>query len=104
MFNIYRVQEEQTLKDEEADRVEGIRRHQHAEEVRQQIREKEKERVKATNAFFEEGIKLDQEAKARYVCCDFFFSVMTVKMCMNLVILESVFASLLCSSKLLRQF
>ena len=67
MFNICRVQEEQTLKDEEADRVEGIRRHQHAEEVRQQIREKEKERVKVTNAFFEEGIKLDQEAKARYV-------------------------------------
>lgn len=68
VFNIHRVQEEQTLKDEEADRVEGIRRHQHAEEVRQQIREKEKDRIKATNAFFEEGIKLDQEAKARYVC------------------------------------
>ena len=68
VFNIYRVQEEQTLKDEDADRIEGIRRHQHAEEVRQQIREKEKERIKATNAFFEEGIKLDQEAKARYVC------------------------------------
>lgn len=68
LFNIYRVQEEQTLKDEDADRIEGIRRHQHAEEVRQQIREKEKERIKATNAFFEEGIKLDQEAKARYVC------------------------------------
>lgn len=68
VVNIHRVQEEETLKDEEADRVEGIRRHQHAEEVRQQIREKEKERIKATNAFFEEGIKLDQEAKARYVC------------------------------------
>ena len=68
VFNTYRVQEEQTLKDEDADRVEGIRRHQHAEEVRQQIREKEKERIKVTNAFFEEGIKLDQEAKARYVC------------------------------------
>ena len=67
MFNICRVQEEQTLKDEDADRIEGIRRHQHAEEVRQQIREKEKERIKATNAFFEEGIKLDQEAKARCV-------------------------------------
>lgn len=92
VFNIYRVQEEQTLKDEEADRVEGIRRHQHAEEVRQQIREKEKERVKATNAFFEEGIKLDQEAKARYVCCNS-FSRMTVKMCMDLVILKLVFAS-----------
>lgn len=68
MFDVCRVQEEQTLKDEDADRIEGIRRHQHAEEVRQQIREKEKERIKATNAFFEEGIKLDQEAKARYVC------------------------------------
>lgn len=68
VFDICRVQEEQTLKDEDADRIEGIRRHQHAEEVRQQIREKEKERIKATNAFFEEGIKLDQEAKARYVC------------------------------------
>ena len=77
MFNIYRVQEEQTLKDEDADRIEGIRRHQHAEEVRQQIREKEKERIKATNAFFEEGIKLDQEAKARYVC---FFSNSRVTM------------------------
>ncbi|XP_020602402.1 cilia- and flagella-associated protein 45-like [Orbicella faveolata] len=62
---VLKVQEEQTLKDEDADRIEGIRRHQHAEEVRQQIREKEKERIKATNAFFEEGIKLDQEAKAR---------------------------------------
>lgn len=62
------MQEEQTVKDEEADMVEAVRRHQHAEEVRQQIREKEKDRVKARNAFFEEGIKLDQEAKARYVC------------------------------------
>ena len=62
------MQEEQTVKDEEADMVEAVRRHQHAEEVRLQIREKEKDRVKARNAFFEEGIKLDQEAKARYVC------------------------------------
>lgn len=54
------------LKDEEADKTQAIRRHQHAEEVRQQIREKEKDRVRARNSFFEEGIKLDQEAKARY--------------------------------------
>ena len=80
MINIYRVQEEQTLKDEDADRVEGIRRHQHAEEVRQQIREKEKDRIKATNAFFEEGIKLDQEAKARYVC----FSRVTMIICIDI--------------------
>lgn len=62
---VLKAQEEQTLKDEDAERVQNIRRHQHAEEVRQQIREKEKERVKVTSAFFEEGIKLDQEAKAR---------------------------------------
>lgn len=53
------------LKDEEADKIQSIRRHQHSEEVRQQIREKEKDRTHARNAFFEEGIKLDQEAKAR---------------------------------------
>ena len=61
------------LKDEEADKIHSIRRHQHAEEVRQQIREKEKERIQATNDFFEEGIKLDQEAKARYVLFVIFF-------------------------------
>ena len=66
MFHIFRAQEEQTLKDEEAETIQNIRRHHHADDVRQQIREKEKERIKATNAFFEEGIKLDQEAKARY--------------------------------------
>lgn len=62
---VLKAQEEQMLKDEEADKIHSIRRHQHAEEVRQQIREKEKERIQATNDFFEEGIKLDQEAKAR---------------------------------------
>ena len=64
-INICRVQEEQLLKDEEAEKVDAVRRHQHAEEVRQQVREKEKDRIKARNAFFEEGIKLDQEARAR---------------------------------------
>lgn len=61
------MQEEQLLKDDEAEKVDAVRRHQHAEEVRQQVREKEKDRVKARNAFFEEGIKLDQEARARWV-------------------------------------
>lgn len=36
-----------------------------AEEVRAQIREKEQERIAERNAFFEEGVKLDEEAKAR---------------------------------------
>ena len=53
------------LKDEEADKIAAVRRHQHADDVRQQIREKEKDKVHARNAFFEEGIRLDQEAKDR---------------------------------------
>ena len=37
----------------------------YAEEVRRQIREKEQLRVKDRNNFFEEGIKLDEEARMR---------------------------------------
>ena len=37
----------------------------YAEDVRTQIKEKEKERVQARKSFFQEGIKLDQEAKER---------------------------------------
>lgn len=55
------------VKDEESSKVTAVRRHQYADEVRQQIREKEKDRIHARNAFYEEGIKLDQEAKARLV-------------------------------------
>ena len=42
-----------------------VRRLAHAEEVRQQIREKESELIRARQNFFEEGIKLDQEAQER---------------------------------------
>jgi len=41
------------------------RRAVYAEDVRTQIKEKEKERVHARQSFFHEGIKLDQEAKER---------------------------------------
>ncbi|CAL1526482.1 unnamed protein product [Lymnaea stagnalis] len=37
----------------------------HADDVRAQIREKEKQRISERNAFFEEGVKLDEEARAR---------------------------------------
>ncbi|ELT97459.1 hypothetical protein CAPTEDRAFT_170976 [Capitella teleta] len=37
----------------------------YADEVRQQIRDKERDRVSQRNAFFEEGIRLDAEAKMR---------------------------------------
>lgn len=37
----------------------------HADDVRAQIRQKEAERVMQRNAFFEEGVKLDEEARHR---------------------------------------
>ena len=43
--------------------VDASRRHKHAEEVRKQVREKEQERVTNRRAFFDEGKKLDQEAR-----------------------------------------
>ena len=61
------------LKDEEADKIAAERRHQHADDVRQQIREKEKDKVHARNAFFEEGIRLDQEAKDRWAFVNAWF-------------------------------
>ena len=33
--------------------------------IRNQMREKERDRIQERNAFFEEGVKLDQEAKER---------------------------------------
>ena len=43
------------------------RRHEHAQEVRRQVKVKEGEKIATRRAFFEEGIKLDQEAKERSV-------------------------------------
>lgn len=37
----------------------------HVSELQQQIQEKEKERLLERKAFFEEGVKLDNEANAR---------------------------------------
>ncbi len=51
------------------------RRHAHAEEIRKQVRKKEEERIGARRGFFEEGNKLDQEAKDRY---DHFYLVAAV--------------------------
>ena len=53
---------EQEKKKQEAG---ATRRHNHAEEVRKQVREKEADKLMHRRAFFEEGIKLDQEAKER---------------------------------------
>lgn len=62
---VLNAQRQQVLKDEQAE-VEFLKkRTTYAEDVRSQIKSKEKERVLARQAFFEEGIKLDQEAKER---------------------------------------
>ena len=60
---LYSAQFEQVQKDELVEKEFQKKRTVYAEDVRSQIREKEKERVQARQAFFHEGIKLDQEAK-----------------------------------------
>ena len=44
------------------------RRLAHAEDVRKQVRKKEEEKMATRKAFFDEGSKLDQEARERCVC------------------------------------
>jgi len=46
------------------------RRHRHAVEVRKQVREKEEEKVSRKRAYYEEGARLDLEAKERSVAVD----------------------------------
>ena len=41
----------------------------HAKELRNQVHEKETEKIMARKAFFEEGFTLRQEAKERFVNC-----------------------------------
>ena len=59
------VQQEGQKHEESKDRSARSRRLNHAEEVRKQIKEKEGDLIHARNMFFEEGIKLDQEAQER---------------------------------------
>jgi len=62
---VLNAQQEQVVKDEQADQEFQNKRVSYANDVRTQIRSKEKERLHARQAFFEEGIQLDQEAKNR---------------------------------------
>ena len=59
------TQQEAIKREEEEQLVAAQRRQQHADEVRRQVRQREQERVDTRKAFFEEGIKLDQEASER---------------------------------------
>ena len=51
----------------EKEKAEGDakQRHKHAVEVRKQVREKEEEKITLKRAHFEEGARLDLEAKER---------------------------------------
>lgn len=62
---VLNAQREQVLRDEHTEQEFLDKRCAYAEDVRTQIKAKEKERVQARQAFFEEGIVLDQEAKER---------------------------------------
>jgi len=59
------AQRSQALKDEALEKSMTQKRKNYAEDIRSQMREKEKDRIKNRNAFFEEGVQLDMEAKER---------------------------------------
>ncbi|XP_046852993.1 cilia- and flagella-associated protein 45-like [Xenia sp. Carnegie-2017] len=59
------AQQERLQRDEEIDKQSSIRRHRFAQDIREQISEKEKEKVHLRKTYFEEGEKLNKEAKER---------------------------------------
>ena len=59
------AQEEAVERDRELKRRRHENRRQHADEVRGQIRQKEQETIQERKSFFDEGIRLDQEARER---------------------------------------
>ena len=60
-----RAQKELVEKERKEEEEARKKRLGHAEDVRTQIREKEHARIAERNAFFEEGVKLDEEARLR---------------------------------------
>ncbi|XP_046553089.1 cilia- and flagella-associated protein 45-like isoform X2 [Haliotis rubra] len=62
---VLRAQKELVEKEQREEDVTHKKRLTHAEEVRRQIRQKEQEKVRDRNNFFEEGVKLDEEARIR---------------------------------------
>lgn len=62
---VLRAQKELVEKERREELEARKKRLSHADEVRTQIREKEQLRIAERNAFFEEGVKLDEEARFR---------------------------------------
>ena len=65
--HIRRAQRDAIAKNEQPQKASLTRRLQHASKVKKQVREIEQQKINARKSFFEEGIKLDQEAKQRYL-------------------------------------
>ncbi|CAB4014147.1 Hypothetical predicted protein [Paramuricea clavata] len=59
------AQQERQHRDEQIEKQDAVQRHHYAQDIREQISEKEKERVHLRKAYFEEGEKLNKEAKER---------------------------------------
>ena len=51
--------------DEQAQRFAALQRRAHAAEIRKQVQQKEQEMIESRRQHFEEGFKLNQEAKER---------------------------------------
>ena len=51
--------------DEQTQRLAALHRRAHAAEIRKQVQQKEQDMIQSRRQYFEEGIKLDQEAKER---------------------------------------
>lgn len=62
---VLRAQKELVEREKREEEEVRKKRLTHADDVRAQIRKKEQERITDRNAFFEEGVKLDEEARAR---------------------------------------
>ena len=63
LYCLCRVQKDAITKDEQQQKISLTRRFQQVTEVKKQVRETEQQKIDAKKAFFEEGIKLDQEGK-----------------------------------------
>ena len=61
----YSVQRDQMKEEERKHQIMDSRRRAHAAEIRKQVNNREKQLKQERKAYFEEGIKLDQEAKER---------------------------------------
>ncbi|XP_041373036.1 cilia- and flagella-associated protein 45-like [Gigantopelta aegis] len=62
---VLRAQNELMEKEKREEETAACKRHHHADEVRAQIRQRERERILERNEFFEEGVRLDEEARLR---------------------------------------